>query len=105
VTLGCDAIPERIAYAREPRKLPVVLSADEVVRLQTDYLRHPQACGIGGGQCDTSFETRDGFEEAADIDSDRMVIRIEGGKGGKERHAVGILRSLASRPSPIPNGF
>ena len=22
VTLGCDAIPERIAYAREPRKLP-----------------------------------------------------------------------------------
>ncbi|MEO5338864.1 MAG: hypothetical protein H7841_18580, partial [Magnetospirillum sp. WYHS-4] len=25
-------IPERIAYAREPRKLPVVLSADEVVR-------------------------------------------------------------------------
>ena len=25
-------MPERIAYAREPRKLPVVLSADEVVR-------------------------------------------------------------------------
>ena len=32
VTLGQDAIPERIAYAREPQKLPVVLSADEVVR-------------------------------------------------------------------------
>ena len=32
VTLGHDEIPERIAYAREPRKLPVVLSADEVVR-------------------------------------------------------------------------
>ncbi len=25
-------MPERIAYAREPSKLPVVLSADEVVR-------------------------------------------------------------------------
>ena len=25
-------MPERIAYAREPNKLPVVLSADEVVR-------------------------------------------------------------------------
>ena len=24
VTLGCDAIPERIAYAREPRKVPTV---------------------------------------------------------------------------------
>ena len=32
VTLGHDAIPERISYAGEPSKLPVVLSADEVVR-------------------------------------------------------------------------
>ena len=32
VTLGEATIPERIAYAREPRKLPTVLSADEVVR-------------------------------------------------------------------------
>src|SRR5260370_1951523 len=33
VTLGHGEIPERIPYAREPRKLPVVLSADEVVRV------------------------------------------------------------------------
>ena len=32
VTLGEAEVPERIAYAREPRKLLVVLSADEVVR-------------------------------------------------------------------------
>jgi integrase/recombinase XerD len=32
VTLGEAEVPERIPYAREPRKLPVVLSADEVVR-------------------------------------------------------------------------
>ena len=32
VTLGEGAVPERIPYAREPRKLPIVLSADEVVR-------------------------------------------------------------------------
>jgi site-specific recombinase XerD len=31
VTLGHNAVPERIAYAREPHKLPAVLSADEVV--------------------------------------------------------------------------
>ena len=31
ITLGQATIPERIPYAREPRKLPVVLSADEVV--------------------------------------------------------------------------
>lgn len=32
VTLGRAELPERIPFAREPRKLPVVLSADEVVR-------------------------------------------------------------------------
>ena len=32
VTLDRAEIPERIAYARTPRKLPVILSADEVVR-------------------------------------------------------------------------
>jgi integrase len=32
VTLNRAEIPERIAYARTPRKLPTILSADEVVR-------------------------------------------------------------------------
>src|ERR1035437_2977097 len=32
VTLGEPLIPDRIPYAREPHKLPVVLSADEVVQ-------------------------------------------------------------------------
>ena len=32
VTLGHAEIPERIPYARKPRTLPLVLSADEVVR-------------------------------------------------------------------------
>ncbi|MCA1363420.1 hypothetical protein I6F14_23775 [Bradyrhizobium sp. IC3069] len=33
VTLGHSESPERIAYAREPRKLPIVLIAEEVVSL------------------------------------------------------------------------
>jgi integrase len=32
LTLGLAEVPERVAFAREPRRLPVVLSADEVVR-------------------------------------------------------------------------
>src|SRR6202795_5169072 len=99
VTLGEALIPERIPYAREPRKLPVVLSADEVVRfleavpslksraaLTTAYaagLRAAEAVGL----------------KLADIDSGRMVIRIEHGKGGKDRYVMlsaqllGILRT------------
>jgi len=34
VTLDRAEIPERIVYARTPRKLPAILSADEVVRFQ-----------------------------------------------------------------------
>ncbi|MCI0598407.1 MAG: site-specific integrase [Beijerinckiaceae bacterium] len=99
VTLRQDTIPERIPYAREPRKLPVVLGADEVVRfleavsslksrvaLTTAYaagLRVSEVVGI----------------RVENIDSRRMVIRIEHGKGGKERYAMlseqllAILRS------------
>jgi site-specific recombinase XerD len=99
VTLGAAEIPERIPYAREPRKLPVVLGADEVVRfieavpslktraaLTTAYaagLRASEAVGI----------------KIADIDAGRMVIRVEHGKGGKDRYVMlsvqllGILRT------------
>ena len=85
VTLGHAEIPERIVYARAPRTLPVVLSADEVVRfleavpslktrtaLTTAYaagLRASETVGLKVG----------------DIDSERGVIRVEHGKGGKDR--------------------
>jgi site-specific recombinase XerD len=65
ITLGQNTIPERIPYAREPRKLPVVLNADEVVgfleavsslksrvALTTAYaagLRVSEVIGIKGG--------------------------------------------------------
>jgi site-specific recombinase XerD len=99
ITLGQDDIPERIPYAREPCKLPVVLSADEVVRfleavaslktraaLTTAYaagLRASETVGLKVG----------------DVDSGRMVIRVEHGKGGKGRtvmlsaQLLGILRT------------
>jgi site-specific recombinase XerD len=88
VTLGRSEVLERIVYARQPRKLPVVLSAEEVVRfleavpslvartaLTTAYaagLRASEAVGL----------------KLADIDSGRMVIRVEHGKGGKDRYVM-----------------
>ena len=105
VTLGEATIPERIAYAREPLKLPTVLSADEVVRfleavsslkarvaLTTAYaagLRVSEVAALKIGDIPGSSPGT----------SRRMVMRIEHGKGGKERHALlsqtllGILRA------------
>ena len=85
VTLGMAEIPERIAYAREPRRLPVVLSADEVVRFLEAVpslkaraaLTTAYAAGLRVSEV-TSLRI-------ADIDSGRMMIRIEHGKGGKDR--------------------
>ena len=88
VTLGRAELPERIPHAREPRKLPVVLSADEVVR----FLE-----AVPGLKSRTALTTAYGAglraSEAVhlkltDIDSGRMVIRVEQGKGGKDRYAM-----------------
>jgi site-specific recombinase XerD len=99
VTLGEATIPERIAYAREPRKLPTVLSAGEVVRFLESVsslkarvaLTTAYAAGLRVSEV-VALKVRD-------IDSGRMVLRIECGKGGKERYAMlsqtllGILRA------------
>ena len=88
VTLGQATIPERIAYAREPQKLPVVLSADEVVRFleaipslkSRTALTTVYAAGLRVSEVV--------MLKIADIDSGRMVIRVEHGKGGKGRYVM-----------------
>jgi integrase/recombinase XerD len=99
VTLREADVPERIPYGREPRKLPVVLSADEVVRflesvsslksraaLTTAYAAGLRASEVAGLRI-------------ADIDSPRGVIVVRHGKGAKDRNVMlspqllGILRT------------
>jgi len=88
VTLGRAELPERIPFAREPRKLPVVLSADEVVRFleavpglkSRTALTTTYAAGLRASEAVRL--------KLADIDSGRMVIRVEQGKGGKDRDAM-----------------
>ena len=99
VTLNEPTVPERIPYARTPRKLPVVLSADEVVRfleavsglksraaLTTAYAAGLRASEVTGLLVE-------------DIDSSRGVIHVRHGKGAKDRDVMlspqllNILRS------------
>src|SRR5215510_14952765 len=88
VTLGQAIVPERIAHAREPSKLPVVLSADEVVRFleaipslkSRTALTTVYAAGLRVSEVV--------LLKIADIDSQRMVIRVEQGKGGKDRYVM-----------------
>ena len=86
VTLGQSNLPERIPHAREPRRLPVVLGADEVVRFLEAVagLKHRAALT-------TAYAAGLRVSEVvslkvANIDSSRMVIRVEQGKGAKDRY-------------------
>jgi site-specific recombinase XerD len=108
VTLDRAEIPERIVYARTPRKLPSILSADEVVRfleavpsLKTRVaLTTAYAAGLRASEAVSL--------KVADIDSSRMVLQVRHGKGARDRTVMlsaallAILRSYwrLARPAP-----
>ena len=106
VTMGRQEAFERIVNGREPEELPLVLAPDEIARflesvaglrnrvaLTTAYaagLRVSEVCRL----------------KVASIDSERMLIHVEGGKGGRDRHAMlsarllDILRAYWRRARP-----
>ncbi len=85
VTLNRAEIPERIAYARTPRKLPAILSADEVVRfleaVPSLKARTALTAAYGAGLRASEAVSL----KVADIDSDRMLIQVRHGKGARDR--------------------
>lgn len=88
ITLDRGELMARMQPVRIPHKLPVVLSREEVARLIA-------ACGNLKHQTALSLAYASGLrasEVAAlkigDIDSQRMVLRVEQGKGRKDRYAL-----------------
>lgn len=108
VTLDQVIIPERIPYAREPRKLPMVLSADEIVRFLEAVSGLKARVALTTAYAAGLRVSEVVALKVGDIESDRMVMRIENGKGGKQRYVMlsapllSILRSYwrLMRPSP-----
>jgi site-specific recombinase XerD len=84
-TLGRPQTDFDVPMARQPSKLPFVLSRDEVARLLacTSFLKH-RALFL------TTYSAGLRVSEVVrlrptDIDSSRMLIRVEQGKGSKDR--------------------
>ena len=86
VTLKREWNIELIPYHKESKRLPVVLSKEEVVRLYkaVAYIKHKAmiltlySTGIRASEL--------AHLKVSDIDSNRMQIRIDHGKGGKDRY-------------------
>ncbi|MDH3452588.1 MAG: site-specific integrase [Gammaproteobacteria bacterium] len=88
VTLGRGEVTEKMSLVREPRKLPVVLSPSEVARLlqAASKLKYKAALSVAYGAGLRASEVV--HLRVSDIDSERRLIRVEQGKGAKDRYAV-----------------
>lgn len=88
VTLRRHAIVEHTTFIHEPRKLPVVLSPEEVARLlnAAPGLKYKAALSVAYGAGLRAAEVIS--LKIGDIDSKRMIIRVEQGKGRKDRNVM-----------------
>jgi site-specific recombinase XerD len=88
VTLKRHDIIEHTTFIRQPRKLPVVLSPEEVARLlhAAPGLKYKAALSVAYGAGLRAAEVV--ALKVSDIDSKRMIIRVEQGKGGKDRNVM-----------------
>jgi site-specific recombinase XerD len=88
VTLKRSDLAEEVVSAREPRRLPVVLSPDEVGRLLTSAtnIKHKAVLSLAYA---TGLRASEVVSlQLTDIDRERMVIRVEQGKGKKDRYVM-----------------
>ena len=88
VTLRRPDIIDHTTFVHEPRKLPVVLSPEEVARLldAAPGLKYKAALSVAYGAGLRAAEVIS--LKVGDIDSKRMVIGVEQGKGRKDRYVM-----------------
>ncbi len=88
VTLDRPSALKKMSPVRKEQKLPQVLSVEEVTRLlkATSNLKHRAALSVAYGAGLRASEVT--HLKIADIDSGRMIIRIQQGKGRCDRYAM-----------------
>ena len=88
VTLGRQGFGERLATVRKEDRLPEVLSPEEVALLLhcAPSLKHKAALSVAYG-CGLRVSEIVHLK-VADIDSARMLVRVEQGKGRKDRYVM-----------------
>jgi integrase/recombinase XerD len=98
VTLDRPDLAKQASFVYEPRKLPVVLSPEEVAHFleAAPGIKYKAALGVAYGAGLRVSEVVS--LKISDIDSQRMMLHVERGKGGKDRYAIlspqllGLLR-------------
>jgi site-specific recombinase XerD len=100
VTLDRPEMARHLTFVREPRRIPVVLSLEEIARLLEaapgPKYKAALSAAYGAGLRVSEVVAL----KVSDIDSERMLLRIEQGKGRKDRFAMLSPRLLATRTRP-----
>ena len=88
VTLERDDLVRRLTLVSEPRRVPIVLSPEEVARLLTAApgVKYRAALGVAYGAGLRVSEVV--ALKVTDIDRERMLLRVEQGKGQKDRFVM-----------------
>jgi integrase/recombinase XerD len=88
VTLERPDLVRPLRTVTEPRKAPVVLSQEEVARLleAAPSLKYKAALSVAYGAGLRVSEVAN--LKVSDIDSDRMTLRVEQGKGQRDRYVM-----------------
>ena len=88
ITLDRAELTAKMQPVHVPRTLPVVLSREEVARLiaAAPNLKHQTALSLAYA---TGLRASEGVSlKVGDIDIQRMTLRVEQGKGSKDRYAM-----------------
>ena len=87
-TIDRPDLARKLIRTVHPRNLPVVLSRDEVTRLlnATICIKHQAALSVAYGAGLRVAEVA--MLKVSDVDSERMLLRVERGKGGRYRNAI-----------------
>ena len=98
-TLDRPELLKKTQRVYEPRKIPEILSVEEVTRVldAAGSLKYKAALSVAYGAGLRASEIV--HLKIADIDSDRMILRVEEGKGQRDRPAMlspGLLTILRS---------
>ncbi len=88
VTLDRPEMARHLTFVREPRKLPAVLSPEEVARLLEAAPGPKYKAALSAAYAAGLRVSEVVALKVSDIDSERLLLRIEQGKGRKDRFAM-----------------
>jgi integrase/recombinase XerD len=88
VTLDRPEMARHLTFVREPRKIPVVLSPEEVTRLLEAAPGPKYKAALSAAYAAGLRVSEVVALKVSDIDSERLLLRIEQGKGRKDRFAM-----------------